>query len=230
MIRVAVAQPTTVLGAVAENVAAHAAVVQRAASDLVVFPEMSLTGYGMGVPAIAVDDPRLVPLVSACRDAGAVALAGAPVRTAAGGRGIGVLAVSGDGVGVAYIKMSLGETEARYFEIGRAPAAIEVKGRRVGIGVCKDTRIEDHLERTAAQDIDLYVAGLVHTPDELGELDARARRIATTYKVPVAFAGFAGPTGGGFVQTCGGSGIWDSMGRAIQQLGDEPDALASVEL
>ncbi|MEV2226932.1 carbon-nitrogen hydrolase family protein [Nocardia vinacea] len=230
VIRVAVAQPTTVLGAVTNNIAAHTAAVQRAASDLVVFPEMSLTGYDMNAPTIAVDDARLVPLIGACRETSTVALAGTPVHTGAGRRGIGVLAVSGEGVEVAYVKMSLGKTEARYFEVGQVPAVIEVRGWRVGIGVCKDTRIGDHLERTAAQNVDLYVAGLVHAPGELSELGARARRIAATYKVPVAFAGFAGPTGGGFVQTCGGSGIWDSTGILLQQLGPEPGTVVSVEL
>ncbi|MGY4103234.1 carbon-nitrogen hydrolase family protein [Nocardia sp. R16R-3T] len=230
VIRVAVAQPTTVLGAVADNVAAHAAAVRCAASDLVVFPEMSLTGYDMHAPAIAVDDARLVGLIEACREENTVALAGTPIQIGSRGRGIGVLAVSGEGVEVAYVKMSLGEAEARYFEAGRTPAVMEVKGWRVGIGVCKDTRVGDHLERTAAQDIDLYVAGLVHAPDELGDLDARARRIAATYKVPVAFAGFAGPTGGGFAWTCGGSGIWDSTGTTVQQLGPEPGTVVSVGL
>lgn len=230
VIQVAVAQPTTVLGAVTNNIAAHKAAVRCAASDLVVFPEMSLTGYDMAAPAIAVDDARLVPLIDACREARTVALAGTPVRIGARGRGIGVLAISGERVEVAYVKMSLGETEAKYFEAGRAPAVIEVKGWRVGIGVCKDTRVADHLERTTAQDIDLYVAGLVHAPGELSELDARARRIAEMYKVPVAFAGFAGPTGGGFAETCGGSGIWDSTGNSMQQLGPEPGAVVSVEL
>jgi predicted amidohydrolase len=126
--------------------------------------------------------------------------------------------------------MSLGQEEARHFEAGHAPACIEVSGRRVGIGVCKDTRIENHLDRTAALGIDLYVAGLVHAPDELAELDARARTIAAAYDLPVAFAGFAGPTGGGYAQTCGGSGVWDSTGTVVAQLGPEPGTVASAEL
>nr|WP_211243163.1 hypothetical protein [Rhodococcus oryzae] len=126
----------------------------RAAGDLVVFPEMSLSGYAMDAPTVALDDPRLRPLIAACRHTGAVALAGAPVHTGTGGRGIGVLA----------------------------------------------------------------------------ELDARARRIAAVYDLPVAFAVFAGPTGGGYVQTCGGSGVWDVTGTVVAQLGPEPGTVASAEL
>ncbi|MFD4180006.1 carbon-nitrogen hydrolase family protein [Rhodococcus sp. NPDC058514] len=229
-IRVAVAQPTTALGCLSDNVAAHAAAVNRAAADLVVFPEMSLSGYAMDAPTIALDDPLLVPLIAACRRTGAIALAGAPVHTGTGGRGIGVLAVSGDGVTVAYIKMSLGADEARHFESGHAPASIEVRGRRVGIGVCRDTRVAHHLDSTAALGVDVYVAGLVHAPDELAELGARARRISTAYDVPVAFAGFAGPTGGGFGQTSGGSGVWDRTGTVLRQLGAEPGAVATADL
>ncbi|MGW6377502.1 carbon-nitrogen hydrolase family protein [Rhodococcus sp. NPDC055112] len=229
-VRVAVAQPRTVLGDLSGNVAAHAAAMDRAAADLVVFPEMSLSGYAMDAQAVARDDPRLLPLREACRRTGAIALAGAPVHTGSGGRSIGVLAVTGDGVTVAYVKMSLGEVESRHFEPGRGPASLEVRGLRVGIGVCRDTRIDHHLDRTVALGIDLYVAGLVHAADDLAELDIRARRIATAYDLPVAFAGFAGPTGGGFARTCGGSGVWDSAGTVVRQLGSDPGAVASVEL
>ncbi|GJO98261.1 hypothetical protein NJB18001_10260 [Mycobacterium marinum] len=45
---VAVAQPRTVMGAVAANVDAHAALIRRANARLVVFPELSLTGYQLG--------------------------------------------------------------------------------------------------------------------------------------------------------------------------------------
>jgi predicted amidohydrolase len=100
----------------------------------------------------------------------------------------------------------------------------------VDISVSGAKSAEHYLDRTAALGIDLYVAGLVHAPDELAELDARARRIAAAYDLPVAFAGFAGQTGGGYAQTCGGSGVWDSPGTVVAQLGPEPGTVASAEL
>lgn len=100
---VAAAQPFCVPYDVAVNARAHAATVRNAAARVVAFPEMSLTGYELDAPVVAVDDPRLAPLVDACADTGTLALAGAPAG-ADGRAHIGVLVVAGTGVTVGYHK------------------------------------------------------------------------------------------------------------------------------
>ncbi|WP_207838610.1 carbon-nitrogen hydrolase family protein [Williamsia soli] len=220
-LRVAAAQPVTVAGDVAANALAHFEAVRRCAARLVVFPEMLLTGYSMDVTSVEVDDPALDPLVDACRNAGSVALVGAAVRYRSG-RAIGVLAVSEGGVEIVYRKMTLGNEEARVYAPGTTAAVVEIEGWQVGLGVCKDTRDDDHLTATIEEAIDLYVAGLVHRPDEVAEFDVRARRIADLAAVPVVFAGFAGPTGGGYTQTSGGSAVWDANGARLVRAGHQP--------
>ena len=51
-LRVAVAQPLCVPYDVGQNAVAHAAVVRAAAARVVVFPELSLTGYELEAPAL----------------------------------------------------------------------------------------------------------------------------------------------------------------------------------
>jgi predicted amidohydrolase len=225
---VAAAQPAIVAGDLAANVAAHAEVVRASGARLIVFPEMSLTGYVLDAPAVAADDPVLAPLIAACAEADAVALVGAPLDWS-GAERIGVLAVTGAGARTVYAKMCLGDTEPDRFVAGPRPGVITVDGWRVGIGVCKDTRILEHLRETRDEGIDLYVAGLVHRPDELGELASRARRIALKIGVPVVFAAYAGPTGT-FPATSGGSGIWDAAGVLITQAGSEAGEVVSAEV
>jgi predicted amidohydrolase len=61
-LRVAVAQPPCVPYDVAVNAVTHAATVCSAGARVVVFPELSLTGYELDAPAITVEDPRLAPI------------------------------------------------------------------------------------------------------------------------------------------------------------------------
>jgi len=225
---VAAAQPRIVVGDLAANVAAHAEVVRATGARLLVFPEMSLTGYELDALDVSPDDPALEPLIAACREADAVALVGAPLDWA-GAERIGVLIVTGDGVRPVYAKMCLGDTEPDRFVAGPGPGVVIVDGWRVGIGVCKDTRILEHLRETRDEGIDLYVAGLVHRPDERGELDSRARRIATKMGVPVVFAAYAGTTGA-FGATSGGSGVWDAAGVLVTQAGPEAGEVVSAEV
>ena len=82
----------------AANVAAHVEAVRRAGARLIAFPELSLTGYDLDADPVDVSDPALLPLVEACASVGAVALVGAPVRTAAGTEHVATLRVDADGV------------------------------------------------------------------------------------------------------------------------------------
>ncbi|MEV4642016.1 carbon-nitrogen hydrolase family protein [Actinoplanes sp. NPDC049548] len=218
---IAVAQPSCVAHGVAANAAAHAQAVRAADARVVVFPEMSLTGYELDAAPIAPDDARLAPIIAACADTGTLALVGAPVP----GPGIGVLAVDARGARVVYAKTYLHGDEADHFVPGE-PAVIEVDGWRLGLAVCRDTGVPDHAARTAALGMDGYVAGVVHADHEAGLHGDRARRVAADHGVWVATAAFAGPTGGGFDRTSGRSGIWSAAGKLLAEASAAPDDLA----
>src|SRR5579859_1696004 len=211
---IAVAQPLCVPFDVATNAATHAATVRAAAARVVVFPELSLTGYEMDAPAISTDDPRLTPIVEACAETDSVALVGAPLQGESGQAHIAMLAVDGKGACVAYRKVWVAATEACRFAPGSAPAVLEVDGWRLGLAICKDTAIPRHASDTAALGMDAYVAGTLLSAAEVALLDDRARRIAADQHVWVAFASFAGSTGGGYADAAGRSGIWNTAGLA----------------
>jgi predicted amidohydrolase len=227
---VAAAQPRCLSYDVAANAAVHAEGVRSANARVVAFPELSLTGYELDAPEIAVDDPRLEPIVEACAEAGSLALAGAPVGGDAGGSHIATLAIDGGGVRVAYRKMWLGGAEPERFTAGTAPAVLEVDGWRLGLGICKDTGVVQHASDTAALGIEAYVAGVLEHAADGAVLGERARRVAGDHRVWVVMASFAGSTGGGFRQAAGHSAIWSPDGAVVAQAGPEPGALARATL
>ena len=226
----AVAQPLCVPYDVGQNAAAHAAAVRAAAARVVVFPELSLTGYELEAPALTAQDPRLIPLAEACAEAGSVALAGAPVPGEAGRPHIAVLAVDRAGITVAYRKLWLGSAEAERFGPGDKPAVLDVDGWRLGLAVCKDVSVPQHQADTAALGIDAYVAGTVMSADERALQDARASRIAASLGTWVAIASFAGATGGGYTECAGRSGIWSPDGNPVAQAGEGPGEIAIAQL
>lgn len=230
---IAVAQPVCIGGDVEANAVAHAAAVRAAGAQVVVFPEMSLTGYHLSSPAVAVDDATLAPLIAACAETGTVALAGSAVVGPTGtGRSIGTLAIGADGgIEVAYRKMWLGAPEMDAgFVPGVDPAVVDVDGWRVGLAVCKDTRHAEHSTATAALGIDVYVAGIVHGADEPDEHDRRARRVIVDHRVAVATASFAGSTGEGYLCTAGNSAIWAADGTELARAGFDPGDVAVATL
>jgi predicted amidohydrolase len=225
---IAVAQPLCVAKDVAANALAHAAIVRAANSQLVLFPELSLTGYELDAPLVEQDDERLAPVIAACADTGSIALVGAPVRArdvandsdsiddSSAGANIATLAVDAGGAYVAYRKQWIATSESHRFSPGERPAVLSVDGWRLGLAICKDFSVEQHAADTAALGIDAYLAATVMFADEAAQQEQRAARRALELMTWVAVASFAGATGGGYASTAGGSGIWgpDGLPRA----------------
>ncbi|MDH3293958.1 MAG: carbon-nitrogen hydrolase family protein [Acidimicrobiia bacterium] len=229
VLSLAVAQPVTISHDVVANVGAHSAIVEAAEADLVVFPELSLTGYHFDAEPIPADDPRLWPLVDACRRSRTTALVGAPVADGEL-RHIAVLAVDPGGASVVYRKMYLGDDEVAHFAPGPGPSALDVNGWRIGLAVCKDTGVEAQVAATAALGIDVYAAGALEHAADADVQPFRARRIIDAHRVWVALACFAGSTGEGFASASGGSSIWRPDGSQAASAGPEPGAIARFEL
>jgi predicted amidohydrolase len=227
---VAAAQPETAAGDLRGNALRHAQVVRDAGARLVVFPELSLTGYALDAPVVAPDDPLLAPIVEACAQTRSIALVGAPVADSAGQRFIAMLALGDGPTRIAYRKTWLGGGEVTAFAPGDGPTVLRVDGWRLGLGICKDTGSAQHTAGTAALDVDAYVAGLVHRPEELPEQAARAVVIARACRAFVVFASFAGATGDVFDLTAGGSAIYSPSGIAISRADASPGSVARATL
>ena len=229
-LHVAVAQPLCVPYDVTQNAVAHAAAVRAAAARVVVFPELSLTGYELGAPALTASDPRLCPLAEACAETGSVALAGAPVPGEGGRPHIAVLAVDGAGISVAYRKLWLGDAEAGRFAPGDKPAVLEVDGWRLGLAICKDVSVPQHQVDTAALGVDAYVAGTVMSADERDLQDERASRIAASTacgsRSPASRARPAAAT----PSAPAGPASGRRTGTLAAQAGTEPGAIVSALL
>src|SRR5918911_308777 len=145
---IAVVQPLHEPGNLAGNARQHADAVERAGARVVVFPELSLTGYDLDADAVRLDDDALAPLVRACTATGSIALAGAPVADDAdGGVSIATLRVDADGVRVAYRKTYLGTAERVRFRPGPGPLTTQIGGWRTGLGICKDTGVPEHVRQ-----------------------------------------------------------------------------------
>jgi predicted amidohydrolase len=204
----AVAQPLA-------GAAAHADAILRSGARLVVFPELSFTGYHYDATPISPDDPSLAPIVDACRSVSAIALVGAPVD----GPNIAMLRVDGDGASVAYRKWFVAPSEVAHFKSDPGPTVIDIDGWRIGLGICFDTCNAEHWEATAALGIDVYAAGVLDSPEELSTQGERIAQFRPE-GVAVAFASFAGATGAGYDRSAGYSRILDRDGTLLAQAGD----------
>lgn len=229
-----VAQTVPVAGRVAANLEQHVELAAEAArrdAEVLVFPELSLTGYELSLaPELAFDrdDARLAPLEARARELAMVLVAGLPLRLA-DRLHIAALAFHPDGRRTAYTKRHLGafppETnpggpipppEATVFVAGDEDTLLEVGGARIALAICADTNHASHSAAAARRGANVYAASMFFTPrDADGEL-ARLADVARRHALHVAFANFGGATGG--LESAGRSGIFSPQGHELASL------------
>ncbi|MGV9266197.1 carbon-nitrogen hydrolase family protein [Kitasatospora sp. NPDC003701] len=227
---VALAQPACVPLDIAANALGHAEVVRAANARLVVFPELSLTGYDLTAPAVALGDDRLAPITEACRETGATALL-CLVLQEQDGESIALLAVTGDDTRVVHRKMHLHGAEVDRFTPGAKPSVLELDGYRIGLAICADASVPQHAADTAALGIDAYLASALFADGEvaLARRDSQLREAAVRHGVWGLVSTVAGPSGE-YPATSGGSGAWGPDGALVAQAGQEPGEVVLVTI
>jgi predicted amidohydrolase len=233
MTRVAAVQLTSVPGDIDANAAEHARLIGEAKADVVVFPELSLTGYELDAidrdPSLTLtqDDPRWGGLVRACWEAGATAIVGAPVA-AGDGRRLAAVVLDRNGVKEVYAKRHVHDTEVHVFTPGDRDVVIEVGGTKLALGICFDSAHPEHAQAGRDAGADAYLVGAMFVDGEEEELAARMAERARTLGIWVVLAQHAGPTGAG--TACGGSGIWAPDGEPKARLGREAPATLAWDI
>ncbi len=144
---VALAQITTCPGQLRRNLEHHLDVVseaRRTGAQIVVFPELSVTGYllahGVLEHALTLDDARLEPLLKASREV--ALLVGLPLREPDGGISNAAVLLEGGEVRGVHRKLYLPTygmfDEGRYFVPGPRLEPLTCSLGRFGVLVCED--------------------------------------------------------------------------------------------
>ena len=153
------------LGDVAANVKAAAAAVAKREADLVVFPEMFLTGYNIGDDAQRLafkpEDERLEPLVAACRKSKTHLIAGGPRTERKGVTYNSAFLFRPDSTVEAYDKRILPTyttfQEGMFFRRGTTDPVWETDVGSIGVSICYDLFFPEFQRRQALKGADLLL-------------------------------------------------------------------------
>jgi predicted amidohydrolase len=219
--KIAAAQIPSLRGDVAVNVAAHVAAATAAAAhevSIVVFPELSLTGYEpdvAGALAFTTEDGRLAPLRNLARALRITLVAGAPVRSGSDRPAIGAFVFTPAGELTTYLKMHLGESEAAHFSSGDTPMSLDVEGQRIGLSICADSSHRSHASAYAERGVRTYAAGVFFTEDWYATDAPRLQTFARDFEMLTVMANHGASTG--THQSAGRSAVWAPGGTLLVQ-------------
>jgi predicted amidohydrolase len=218
---VAVAQTASASGDVSANAKQAAHTVLEAAdagAELLVFPELSLIGYDLGLLAdpevwVALGDSRLDPL----REPPVTTIVGAPYRSGDGARLLASLVFHPGGEVSVHGKRHLHGPERVHFQAGEPADPLRLNGWRVALAVCYDAGVPAHAQDAADRGAEVYAASVLYTREEVRRFDLHFAARAMDHRMYALAANHAG-SGPGW-ESCGGSGVWHPDGRRLVQAG-----------
>lgn len=217
---IAAAQSISIAGDLRGNIARHQRLIQAAAEQgvqLLVFPELSLTGYERGLAAelaILPDAQVLQPLRDLARTLGITAVVGMPIRLSPSGPVlIGALVLAADGTLGVYSKQHLHAGEEVAFAPGSGGSLLTLGGDTVALAVCADFSHASHAGAAADKGATLYAAGVLITEGGYGPDTGLLQGYATEQSMVVLMANHGGVTGGW--ESAGRSAIWAEDGSLI---------------
>ena len=230
---IAVAQSSSSKGDIDENVRRHLMMVARAIENdvnVIVFPELSLTGYEPEIAAqLAIDasDHRLNPLQELSDRSGVTIVAGCPIRSNFNKPYIGALIFRRHLKIETYRKRFVHEDELPWFLPSDDVVVCASHGRHLGIAICFDVSNPQHAADTFRKGADVYVAGVAKTPDGIAKAEEQLAGYARRHQSPVVMANHATETGGS--PTGGRSAIWNEFGNIIIRAPESSEHLAIAE-
>jgi predicted amidohydrolase len=231
----AAAQTIPVRGDLDANLETHLRLAEAAANRsarVLVFPELSLTGYELdlaGSLAFAEQDARLDPLRALAERLAMTIIAGAPVRLETGLH-LGAFIVYPDGSLDLYTKQRMGAfppdvnpggpvppPEASVFTPGSRNPLVSLGASSGAIAICADIGREGHASEAAARGAAVYLASMFVIPADFEQDRQRLVARARDHGMAVVFANYGGPSGG--LPAAGQSGILSPSGTWLAQLG-----------
>ncbi|MBV2152499.1 carbon-nitrogen hydrolase family protein [Kitasatospora sp. SUK 42] len=233
--KIAAAQLTCVPGDIPANVQQLADLAGQARSqgaELIVFPELALTGYELdalaGDPRLWVhpDDPRL----DALRATGITTVVNCAVPTGGPLPAIGTLVLGSDGELITtYWKQHLYENEQGVFAPGDRDGRFELGGLRFALATCYDNHFPDLTAREAADGCHVHLASSLYgTGNGVHERATVYPGIAKDRNLHVVLANHVGPAGPW--TGCGRSAIWAPGGTLLTEADDRTTTVAIADI
>ncbi|RYZ23122.1 MAG: carbon-nitrogen hydrolase family protein [Chitinophagaceae bacterium] len=222
------AQIRPLAGDIAYNLSLHqryAVAAAAAGAGLVLFPELSLTGYEpklAGKLAFTGGEPELGLLEQASGQHNIIIAVGLPL-VAEEGTQIGLcFFIPGQGR-IYYAKQLLHEDELPYFVAGTEDLLLEAGGERIAPAICYESLQATHAELAAARGATIYLASVAKSGRGVEQAPAHYSQMAKRHKMQVLMANAVG-SADDFL-CAGNSAIWNAQGTVVAQLGPEAEGL-----
>jgi predicted amidohydrolase len=226
--KICAAQTKPVRGNIKKNIEQHLVFIERAIAGnaaIIIFPELSLTGYE---PALARDlaidknDSRLDTFQHKSDAGNIVIAAGAPVKVVAGVQ-IGMLIFQPGKMRQSYSKKFLHNDEKPFFVPGQGGSTINIDNNIMAFAICYEISVPEHAVNASESGAAIYLASAAKTTAGMEKANLSLSAIATQYAMRTMICNCTGHCDN--FESAGGSAAWDDKGNLLGRLDDTKEGL-----
>jgi len=226
-------------GDVAKNLATHLRYITESSvlgADLVIFPELSLTGYELTLTSELAFEKGCATFQTLSQSAIAnniTVVVGCPLKNGSlknsslennrSKPAIGAVICFANGAIEYYAKQYLHTGEDKYCCAGEEEMLFSVAGYRIALAICADFTEPKHAQDAAKQGADLYVVSAMISASGYALDSAILSEIASTHQMPVLLSNHISKTGGW--DACGKNSVWASSGKLAHSTGHRDPSL-----
>lgn len=224
--RIAIVQIEAIKGNIEKNLKKHLMWIKeviRHQTDVVVFPELSLTGYEPGLAeslATNQDDTRLDDIQNLSDENDITIGVGLPTKDE-GDVLISMIIFQPHKERITYSKQYLYPPEESIFRAGKNPLVLRFETEVVSPAICYETTSKAHCEFAKRNNATIYMASVLSSINGIDEEQKRLSEIARNNRLITLMANYVGKSGG--YECAGKSSVWNENGELIGQLGDKEE-------
>ncbi|MBA5763785.1 carbon-nitrogen hydrolase family protein [Vibrio sp. 404] len=231
---IALAQISVMDGELEANLKQHLGAIKQAAqqgADLVMFPELSLSGYALSrAEELALDSKH-----SVLRDLSEQAvvhqitiIVGCFLQNGTEKPTISAVICNPTGELNYYAKQYLHVGEEQYCSAGKHNHYLRLKGYKLALAICADFSNPQHGRDAGEDEADIYLASALISATGYSEDAKILANLAATYRMPVLLSNHISDTGGW--QAAGNSAVWNADGTVAFAVDNTKTCLGLVEM
>lgn len=194
--------------------------------DLLMFPELSLTGYepeSAKELATNSNDNRLIPLQEISDKYNIILCVGIPTRNN-DELFISMIIFRPNKERVTYSKQYLYPTEKGIFTAGHTPYTISYdEENRIASAICYELSNTAHINYARIMNATIYMASVLNSVNGVDADIEKLSKIASTNQMTTFMSNYIGESGE--YECAGKSSIWNSKGELLAQLDDKTEGI-----
>jgi len=231
--KICVAQTRPIKGDIQSNIENHKKLIDLAAAngaDIVIFPELSLTGYEPALAKVLATNQsdRRFDDFQKIADASQITIGvGVPTRSGALPC-ISMVIFQPSQARQTYSKQYLHADEEPFFSSGPSATGLMGDKTNIALAICYELSVPKHAQKAFANGADVYVASVAKSARGVEQAVKRLAEIAQTYSVPVFMSNCIGPSDD--FESAGKTSVWNREGLLIGQLNETNEGVLIFDM